>query len=603
MSFGLPYGVKERDKNGKLRSVNTINGERFVYYERLSTDAKGDENDWRMKVYNKANSVLDWRINYGGNPQNISSYFANLANYEFAKEKALLETHFGTSYDPNSMDCGQALIEAYNEILGARAVFERNALLIANTKGQKDLVSYFPHYLDKGLEKWLQNRDFPAEINELAISGIVEGKDKSAKIAAAIEKTINDNIFEITSLALREMFSSETEAESGLKNKLQMYDGEFERLGKAYKEILDALERLNTKARTNEFIKGTIKNYHLDELGKMITNSFKGKRLNKSNIEKSMKGFKFETKLKSKQGIYAGGFKEIFGIFNAEVTLGEKGTKVDSIHTGKLGKEAEQKADMIFMIGFDEGAAEAAEKKLDEFLGTGRGSNVADVKRFTEEMFREFGNSKGFMIFVNSKNYTLDWHFKNGYMDKNDKQLSPGGYSAGSPISLMAWDDMMHQMNIRGRDFIFTIMQLIPGAIGAEREDKEKVSDMFARAIGSALFDDFEPDDPYKNNKKSDSRTIHLLYLNGVYIPLSVFYTLLSDAFGGLEDALNRNELIKVEFNLPNNILYPTQEEQNASGEKHPWTVQSNAALNSITVAYHFLSGFQKFMKTFYELP
>lgn len=600
MSFGLPYGLKEKDSDGKLHSINTMNGERYVYYDRLKDDAK-DEKDWRMNLWKKANSVLDWRINYGSNPHNISSYFKNLANYEFAKEKALLETHFKTSYKQNSMNCGMDLIEAFNEILGAKEVFERNAYLIANTN-QKDLVSFFPHYLDKALEEWLSKRDFSNEVNELAISGMVEGKDKSEKIAAAIEKTINDNIFEITQLALQKMFSSETKAENGLKNRMDSES--FDELGRAYKEILDALERLNTKAKTNEFIKGTIKNYKLDELGKMITGSFKGKKLNKSNIEKSMKGFKFETKMKSKQGIYSGGFKEIFGIFNAEVTLSNKGTKVDAIHAGKRGKEAEQKADMIFMVGFDDGAAEAAEEKLNEFQGTGRGSNVGDVKRFTQEMFEEFGNSNGFMLFVNSKNYTLNWHFRNGYMDKNGNQVSPGGYSAGSPINLVAWDDMMHKMNIRGRDFIFTIMQLIPGAIGNPTGGEaklEEVSAMFARAIGSALFDDFEPDDPYTDSNKADLRTIHLLYVNGIYIPLSVFYSLLSQAFGDFQESLNQNDLIKVEFHLPDNILYPTQDDQ--KGVDKPWGVQSNAALQEITVAYHFLSGFQKFLKTYYGLP
>ena len=156
----------------------------------------------------------------------------------------------------------------------------------------------------------------------------------------------------------------------------------------------------------------------------------------------------------------------------------------------------------------------------------------------------------------------------------------------------------MHAMNVRGRDLIFTIMQLIPGAIGSKRNDKERVSDMFARAIGSALFDDFVPDDPY--DKKINQRTIHLLWLNGVYIPLSVFYTLLSEAFYDFKDSLDRNELVSVEFNLPDGIMFPEQEDQ--IGVEKPWVKQSEKALDEITISYHFLSGFQKFMKRFYDL-
>ena len=600
MSFGLPYGVKERNKNGRLRSINTINGERFVYYERLLTDAESGINtvwpEQAKQVYEKAKRVLDWRIDYGSNPQDISAYFGKLASYEFGKERALLETHFKTSYDPTSITCGQHLIEAYNTILSTKEIFERNALLLANTN-QAALVTNFPFYLNKALHDWIEKRDFSAEVNELALSGLVEGKDKSEKIAAAIEKTINDNAFVITDMALQMMFDAKTE--NGLKSKMDKE--EFDRLGKAYKEVLDTLKKLDKDAKTNEFIRGMMKNYKLDDLGKMITESFKGKKLNKNNIKRSVDKFKFDVETKSKRGVLGGGAAEYLGNFLSSITISNKGVKVDTIHTGKRPVEANQKADMIFMIGFDEGAAEAAEEKLNEFAGTGRGSNIGDIKKFTEEMFRDFGNTKGFMLFINSKNYTPNWHFRNGYF-KNGKQIAPGGYSAGSSINLVAWDDMMHQMNIRGRDMIFTIMQLIPGAIGnpnGGNERLEEVSTMFARAIGSALFDDFEPDDPYKK-KGAGMRTVHLLWLNGVYVPLSVFYSLLAEAFGELEDSLERDELIKVEFSLPNNILYPTQDDQ--KGVRHPWDVQSKEALSAITVSYHFLSGFQKFMKRFYDL-
>ena len=602
MSFGLPYGVKERNKNGRLRSINTINGERFVYYERLLTDAESGINTiWPEQAkqdYEKAKRVLDWRIDYGSNPQDISAYFGKLASYEFEKERALLETHFKTSYDPTSITCGQHLIEAYNTILSTKEIFERNALLLANTN-QAALVTNFPYYLNEALHAWINDpkRDFSAEINELALSSVIEGKDKSDKIAKAIELTINNHSLEIVEDAIMRMFNAG--AENGLKKK--MGDEEFTKLGQAYKEILSALKDIDNKAKKNEFIEGMKKNYKLDNLGQMITESFKGKRLNKNNIKRSVDKFKFDVETKSKRGILGGGAAEYLGNFLSSIIISNKGVKIDSIHTGKRPVEANQKADMIFMIGFDEGAAEAAEEKLNEFAGTGRGSNVGDIKKFTEEMFRDFGNTKGFMLFINSKNYTPNWHFRNGYF-KNGEQIAPGGYSAGSPINLVAWDDMMHQMNIRGRDMIFTIMQLIPGAIGnpnGGNERLEEVSTMFARAISSALFDDFEPDDPYKK-KGAGMRTVHLLWLNGVYVPLSVFYSLLAEAFGDLEDSLERDELIKVEFSLPNNILYPTQDDQ--KGVRHPWDVQSKEALSAITVSYHFLSGFQKFMKRFYDL-
>lgn len=613
MSFGLKYGIKRQDENGKEHSVNTMNGERFVYYNRLRTDAyRHGKDDWRRKLYDKANSVLDWRITNGSDPQLISIYFAHLADYEFEKEKALLETHFKskTNYDPQSLQCGKDLIDAYNEIINIKEIFDRNRVLLTNTN-QKALFSFFPTYLDKALEEFMGEKNFEEEINKIVKEKTKQSKDtgfkmtQSEKINEAVEKFINDNVLEIVQKALDKMFGPDTKAENGLKNKVDNYD----ELGKAYKEIFDALQKFKEKGKSNQFIEGAIEVYNLDKLGQMITESFNGKKVNMKNVKGLVSGFKFKSHLKTKGNTYeaslAGIFAEIFGQFAAEVNLSNKGVDVKGFHTGENHKVVEQKTDMMLAIGFNDGAAEAMAKKLEDFEGRGRGTNVRDVQALTEEMFRDFGNDNSFMIFINSKNYTPNWKFRNGYASKDGNKI--GGYSAGSPIDLNTWDDMMHQMNVKGRDFIFTIMQLIPHAIGnpnGDNRNKEAVSMMFARAIGSALLDDFEPDDPIEKGKHG-LKIIHLLYLNGIYVPLSVFYTLLSKAFSDLENSLERDNLIQVEFELPSDILYPTQRDQNnavRSGIKHPWTEQSNMALNSIKVSYHFLKGYQDFMRDFYGL-
>ena len=594
MSFGLPYGVKGRDDKGKLRSINTINGERYVYYDRLKDDKI---NSWAPDLHTKANSVLFWRTSNGSNTKDISGFFRGLAVYEFTKEKALLETHFDTNYDPNSEYCGKALIEAFNEILSTKEIFERNALLIANTNGQKALFSFFPGYLNKVLEKRFSSKEFIETIKQASLQNITD-KSKSDKIIEGIQDYIQTNPSEIIEEALELMFSSETKAENGLQKKVG--DKEFERLGKAYKEIFKALKRLNGKAQGNEFIKGAIKTYNLDNLGEMITSSLNTEELNIDNLKSLLEGFKFETKIKSdfNTGSLAGVFTEYFGKFLGEVVLSNSGTKFTAHHTGSIGN---QKADYMFTIGMSRGAEQAIERKLSNFQGKGRGTNVEDVKKFTEEVFKDFGDDNSFMIFVNAKNWTLNKNFEKGYAN------GLGGYSAGAAIDLNAWDDMMHQMNIRGRDFIFTILQMIPGAIGNPNGDgkkMEEVSLMFERAIGSALFDDFEPDDPFRNNKKSGLKIVHLLYLNGVYIPLSVFYTLLSEAFGELQNSLERDDLVQVKFTLPEKIKYPKQEDEDedlAAGKK-PWVEQSNEALDKIKVSYSFMRGFKKFMEKYYSL-
>lgn len=609
MSFGLPYGIKGRDENNRLRSINTMHKERYVYYERLYEDAViGKNTTWpelAIKAYNRAKDVFKWRIDHGSNHEDISGFFANLASYEFAKEEALLEKHFGiTSYDPNSESCGKDLIEAYNAILNTQEIFERNALLLANTS-QLNLIGWFPQYLNIALHEWIEdmgeNKDFTEEVTKLVTKGMVEGTDESEKIAAAIQKIIDKDSFKITENALKLMFSENTKAENGLKKKVG--NEKFNELGKAYKEIFNALNKLEKDAATNQFIKGVVKNFGLDKLGEMITDSFEKEELSLDNFKGKVDNFNFKVSRKSQNTLLKGGFGELFGLFNASITLDRNGVDMKGFHTGNMGLPRDQKADMMYAIGFNQGAAESIQKQLNKFEGAGRGTNVRDVKKLIEETFEKFGNDDSFMIMVNSKLWTPNWNFRNGYTKKDGTQATLGGYSAGSSIDLNTWDDMMHSMNVRGRDFIFTIMQLIPGAIGSpngETENKEKVSDMFARAIGSALFDDFEPDDPYKKKGGADIKTIHLLYLNGVYIPLSVFYTLLAKAFGDFKDALERDELVQVTFTLPEQIKYPDWDSQ--KGVEHAWNIQQQIALDNIKVTYHFMRGYQKFLQQFYQI-
>ena len=592
MSFGLKYGIKAKNEEGKLRSVNTINGERYVYYDRLKDDT---ENEWAPGLHEKASSVFDWRVTYGGNPEDISKYFAGLADNEFTKEKDLLETHFHTSYDPNSKECGKALIEAFNTILSTKEIFERNALLITETEGQKAVFSWFPFYMNKVLHKFINDpdRDFTNDIAQLVKSGFIEGEDESEKIKKAIQKHINDNTFDLVDKALKLMFSEKVEAENGLK---KLGDKKFKELGRAYQEIFAALNNLQDKARNNEFIQGTIKTYQLDKLGEMIMDNFSGDNFDYSNIKKSLNKFKFDVQVGSATGSKGGVFTEFFAKRLGEVVLSSKGTKFTSHHTGDAG---EQKADYMYTVGMSDGAEEFIENELSKFQG-GRGSNVRDVKKLTEKVFEDFGNEKGFMILVNAKNWSLGKNVKNG-----SKSTGFKGFSAGAAIDLNTWDDMMHEMNIRGRDFIFTILQMIPHAIGNPNGDNanlEKVSMMFDRAIGSALFDDFEPGDPFENKK--GLRIIHLLYLNGIYIPLSVFYTLLSKAFADFKASLEMNDLVKVHFQMPKDIKYPTQEDERPDlrAGKKPWVEQSNEALSAIKVSYHFMKGYKKFMEEFYNL-
>ena len=77
---------------------------------------------------------------------------------------------------------------------------------------------------------------------------------------------------------------------------------------------------------------------------------------------------------------------------------------------------------------------------------------------------------------------------------------------------------------------------------------------MFARAIAGALFDDF---DVSGHVSQTGAKVIHLLYLNGVYIPLSFYFDKLYHAFDEANKDFNRNSLIDVRITHPTSIQFP----------------------------------------------
>ena len=70
MSFGMKYGNHYTGPDGILYS-NSINGERFVYYQRLATDVGENEKLWK-KIYAKSSELMRYRIQEGADTAKIA---------------------------------------------------------------------------------------------------------------------------------------------------------------------------------------------------------------------------------------------------------------------------------------------------------------------------------------------------------------------------------------------------------------------------------------------------------------------------------------------------------------------------------------------------
>lgn len=553
MSFGMQYGNKYSDKRGE--HTNSINGERYVFYQRLNTDRSDNkevQQSWR-ELYRKADSLMRYRIDAGTNAAAIADYFLNLRDAEYAKECALLESKLGKNFlkgysyrgdEDDANEIGTMLVKGFNQLLNFKGVFMRNFELITKTRGQKQLITFFDYYFDK---KFQEHKE--TIINEIKME--IEG---NLDIEAAAQKVFNAHVPEIVREALIYMFT-EAKPESGLPDIKEFED--------AYKDLAKYLKKGN--AIGDQLVQNLIQSYGLND----IMSQFDG--LTSKNLKKKIKSANFQLGMKARMS-KGGSASEDLGTFVAQVAI--DGLQNASAH--KTG-ETKQKADFIISFDLPTGA-------IEEWLDNNVfGTRDLNTKALTDLYNRVSALDEGFIVLTNAKNYTLNEGFDKRY-----------GFSAGEKISMDTWDTMMHNVHHRGRDLIFMALQTIPGAVG--QGYKKEVSTTFARAIGSALFDDFDT----IGQVHTGTNFIHLLYLNGIYLPLSFYYNLLYQAFNEYSKK-EISKLVQVTISTPEKIMFPKMKDQRAWQETHEgesaWNAQSHAALDATTVEYHFFAAFQKEMK------
>ena len=189
-----------------------------------------------------------------------------------------------------------------------------------------------------------------------------------------------------------------------------------------------------------------------------------------------------------------------------------------SIATGAT----KQKADVMETVGIPIGEVE---NWINSHVFGDRAKNVQAIKDLQTKL-KQFND--GFIIYVNSKNYTLNNAFKNGKVEP-DGDIKIGGFSAGSAITLDRFGEIADTLEVNADQLIRTCMQIIPGAIGENWRDE--VEPLLVRAIATALFDDFNAIGVVP---PTGAQAIHILDLNGIMTPISFYFNLLADAFAAL---------------------------------------------------------------------
>ena len=451
-------------------------------------------------------------------------------------------------------EAGEKLIHAFNLALSTEEIFNYHLALIKKTQGQKGVIEYFPSYLKK---QW-NNKNNKAKLNRDLERTLKNTPPE--QIDNAISQTLQTYMRDCVYNALLYMYE-EAEVQNGVK-------GQWRVVERPYKELAEALRR-DQDAR-NEFIDGMIEEYGLDkfvaQLGEDIVKSQNAKSKLYTTVTPSI------FNVSAQKGGFA---KEIETWFTAI----EKG--INGQRTGG----ATVKPDIVFTVDVPGSIVDAAFANIPTFAN--RAEHVAAAQDI-EKHLADFND--GFLIYVNAKNYTLN------------KDFETHGFRAEEDIALRSWTEILSTLGRKSTSLIFSVLQLIPGAIGDTSENYEQVTTMFARAIAGALFDDFDVEGVVP---RTGAKTIHLLNLNGIYIPMSFYYDRLQEAF----ELGYKKKPVRVRIKTPPSVqflqVYPeeggtvdTNESfwRDAHPDESPWHYQQQLALDEIKISFYFLQTFKDMM-------
>ena len=534
-------------------------GGQYVYYRTLP--------DYYPALAATENVQFQTYMKEVTNLEAISAQFGAMAGGELAKEMALLNEKFGAgiSGDYGDKDFAKKLITAVNECMGMKEIFERNLALIKESSGgQKNVMSFFPTYFK---EVWSEQAE---AIYNKATANFV-GADQTT-LDNAFADAVNAELPRLVQEALLNMMTR-AKVETGIHKDRDKYE-------KAYEEMAAALK--SGRGGANEFIQAFIDNYKLNEITELIRNQAEDTRQVENIVGKGKKApINIYAQIAQRAGITMEDVRVYMQniIFEglAAVT-GSDTVRVNAKAFGTGGIKMKSDVTTVLDIPFD-----ALEEWLENNAFGNRQKNVEAALKLQEKL-RQFDD--GFITYTNAKNYTLNSNFENG----GEGRMA--GFSAGSAISLDTFASIMGTMGMNADQMVRSCMQLIPGAISDDKMGEAET--MMARAIAVALFDDFNA---IGSIETSGAKSIHLLDLNGVLLPLSFYLNLLSEAFADVAALDVAKGLVEVNISTPGGVMYGAPAPYGQS--ETYWTNQATFARNSITVTWHFLAAFKSIMSSF----
>lgn len=575
---------------------SSLLNQNYVYYTSLARykpslyKAVAKKN---LEVASSLNNVLNL-------DQEKGEKIRNMAEAELMKEISALKHKFQINISaPEAKeilkrpDFYNELINAINSNLNLEQIYQRNIMLIQDSVaddkrkgGQKNLVTYFPTFLEQEIKEQLKTGGLLSQENIMQYLTDVDN------LSQAVEKTLDNVMPDIVNKALIRMFRKRG-IESGIKN---ISDKKRKQYMSAYKEIFNELNKYKNNAEKSPILKEIYQIYQIDNLKNDISDYILKVNSQLTRKETNILNKNFRGKLQTRVDARGGLTSEV--IYNLISNIKIKDAKIlgGSAHSGGPGF----KADTISTIGVD---ISPVLDMLNNLQTTGDLSEeaslrVKNMKRLKElhEKLKQSSDGTGFVVYTNIKN------------QKYGKNAE--GFSGGKPLTMEYFERLMEGVgwNSNFNTVVGMILQLSNGAVGNNLLNKQDFQILFARYVAFLLFDDV---DQIGVENASNINALHLLNLNGVLIPISLVLFSLADAI----DEVNTNEiqrLVKITLTTPKEVYFYYGENDkygqvnevewlNGRPPIIAWEEQRNYALKNTKIQAKFLKNFQEIIQTYID--
>ena len=550
-----------------LSQHKTLQG-RWVFYDRLATD-----NDGRYKKLHDAakGNLLEW-CNIENRATAAATNLRTIAIAERKKEIALLQEIFGNKvvFDLDSPTIEKDMVQCFNSFLNLSSVFERNLEQLLGTEGQKNVMSWFPSYFNKAFKTY--EKEIASRINGFS------AKDVDSYIVR-LEAVLEDVIQKATMDALLIMSGQDVRGIPGAKREMKNSD---EKHDQAYKEFAQALSALPTN---NKYVKQIMDIYGLSKIKDEIINNTKKQRkkptksdvgkiiINTSDIHSKAGNF-VEVVREAMINLCANGVKDL-KIADKQI----QATVTSNIKAVRMG-ELNMRDDLVVGVGFSSNVIEDFFRE-NVPLSASKQDSIQYMKRLNDELQQ---HKNTFIIHTSSKNYSVNNNF-----------MSRGGYGT-IKMNLATFEDTLAEAHLRSTNIVTAIMQTVNGAIGHEENIKKNLEDSLSEYFGQILFDDVATIG--SSMAKQNNKSIHIMDLQQMEIPLSVFLFAMADAF---EVGSNR-DFVSIRITPPQKILYETMDKQISAFPNSSigaWMAQREDSLNKTEITTHFFKKIKDFMQNF----